>query len=346
MAEQSFLTKLGLRLGTLGTFTNLAIAAPLSNGDYSIACHTDAARVGEYYVRTSGSERIGYAVGGQVGPQFNRVNSVVGIQTSGMTTVTRWISNGAAGTDRITQTLSAALGRWRYRCSGTAESGSDAGSNWLTTAFTDAGITIDSPLQCNRASLGTISWVRPVFISAGTLTGSQTLLDASCTWNNVATTFTGWRVNVTTTTSAAGSMLMDLQLGSVSRFSVMNESGTTGSVGGVVSSVVDDGTSPSTQMTHTAVLTGSVTDAYSNVNTTAVNGAFTVTRYNWFNLANPTGSSTITSAYVWRFNAAAGTHKCVDAGTTKTTPTGVGAWMKINISGTVYFVPTYASKTA
>ena len=40
------------------------------------------------------------------------------------------------------------------------------------------------------------------------------------TWNNVATTFTGLKLNVTDTASAAGSLLMDLQVGGVSKFSV------------------------------------------------------------------------------------------------------------------------------
>jgi hypothetical protein len=40
------------------------------------------------------------------------------------------------------------------------------------------------------------------------------------TWNNVSTTFTGVKINVTDTASAAGSLLMDLQVGGVSRFNV------------------------------------------------------------------------------------------------------------------------------
>lgn len=40
------------------------------------------------------------------------------------------------------------------------------------------------------------------------------------TWNNVATTFTGFKLNVTDTASAAGSLLMDMQVGAASKFSV------------------------------------------------------------------------------------------------------------------------------
>jgi hypothetical protein len=40
------------------------------------------------------------------------------------------------------------------------------------------------------------------------------------TWNNVSTTFTGIKLNVTDTASASASLLMDLQLGGVSKFKV------------------------------------------------------------------------------------------------------------------------------
>ena len=40
------------------------------------------------------------------------------------------------------------------------------------------------------------------------------------TWNNVATTFTGIKLNVTDTASAAGSLLMDLQVGGVSKLQI------------------------------------------------------------------------------------------------------------------------------
>jgi hypothetical protein len=49
---------------------------------------------------------------------------------------------------------------------------------------------------------------------------AQTLDNLSFQWNNVATTFTGIKYNVTDTASAAGSLLMDLQVGGVSKFKV------------------------------------------------------------------------------------------------------------------------------
>jgi hypothetical protein len=77
-------------------------------------------------------------------------------------------------------------------------------------------------------------------------------------------------------------------------------------------------------------------------------GAFTVTRHNYLNIVQPTLTSgaAITNGCFARFNAAAGTHVAVDAATTKTTPGGVDAWVKINVNGTVLYMPAYTSKTA
>lgn len=49
---------------------------------------------------------------------------------------------------------------------------------------------------------------------------TQNIYDLTDTWNNVATTFTAVKMNVTDTASAAGSLLMDLQVGGASQFSV------------------------------------------------------------------------------------------------------------------------------
>ena len=56
--------------------------------------------------------------------------------------------------------------------------------------------------------------------SGRTVTASAPLLDLSQTWNNAGVTFTGLKFNVTDTASASGSLLMDLQVGGTSKFSV------------------------------------------------------------------------------------------------------------------------------
>lgn len=56
--------------------------------------------------------------------------------------------------------------------------------------------------------------------SAGTLTTNVKVLDLSVTWNNAGVTFTGLKLNVTDSASNAASLLMDLQVGGASKFSV------------------------------------------------------------------------------------------------------------------------------
>lgn len=65
MSMQSFLAKAGLRLSVLGSSASLAIAAPLANGDMSVAAHTDATRMGMYFDRTAPADPfIGVVAGG------------------------------------------------------------------------------------------------------------------------------------------------------------------------------------------------------------------------------------------------------------------------------------------
>lgn len=77
-------------------------------------------------------------------------------------------------------------------------------------------------------------------------------------------------------------------------------------------------------------------------------GAQTVTRSNYIVAKNVDGGANVTTtdAALVRFDANAGTHKAVDGATTKTTPGGVDAWVKINVNGTIMYVPAYTSKTA
>jgi len=57
-------------------------------------------------------------------------------------------------------------------------------------------------------------------LSTGTITTSKSAINVSQTWNNASATFTGILENITDTNSGAGSLLMDLQVGGTSKFSV------------------------------------------------------------------------------------------------------------------------------
>lgn len=60
----------------------------------------------------------------------------------------------------------------------------------------------------------------PITGTGDTVTTSTLLLDLSQTWNAGGVTFTALKLNVTNTASAASSLLMDLQVGATSKFSV------------------------------------------------------------------------------------------------------------------------------
>lgn len=103
-------------------------------------------------------------------------------------------------------------------------------------------------------------------------------------------------------------------------------------------------------------ISASVADGYAAVvildpGYTVTNGsAWTISRHNYIDVNNPSetetsGTITITDAAVMRFDAAAGTHKAVDAGTTKSTASTVNAWLKLNVNGAIYYAPMYTSKT-
>lgn len=102
----------------------------------------------------------------------------------------------------------------------------------------------------------------------------------------------------------------------------------------------------------TYTITGNVGDGYAGAfgGVPTYNGAFTVTRHNYINLINVAGTSTTTAAAVIRFDAAVGTHKALAANSTVATtlgstgPTGATAgapqgWMRINVNGTLRFIP-------
>lgn len=86
---------------------------------------------------------------------------------------------------------------------------------------------------------------RALVVVGATHTTSQPILDLAQTWNASGVTFTALKLNVTNTASAAGSKLIDLQLGAATKFSVDKDgiliavgasigTGSVNSTGGVV----------------------------------------------------------------------------------------------------------------
>lgn len=64
---------------------------------------------------------------------------------------------------------------------------------------------------------------RSLTLTGATVTTSKPLFDLSQTWNAGGVTFTGWKLNITDTASASASLLMDLQVGGSSKFSIRKD---------------------------------------------------------------------------------------------------------------------------
>lgn len=60
-------------------------------------------------------------------------------------------------------------------------------------------------------------------LTGATITADAPVLNLAQTWNNAAVTFTGLKLNATDTASAAGSLLMDWQVGGSTRFNVRKD---------------------------------------------------------------------------------------------------------------------------
>ncbi len=114
----------------------------------------------------------------------------------------------------------------------TINSTSLLGSGDIAIAASPGGST--TQLQYNNAgSFGGLSGTawddtnRSLTITGATVTTSKPILDLSQTWNNAGVTFTGLKLNVTNTASAAASLLQDWQVGGTSRVKIANTGATT-----------------------------------------------------------------------------------------------------------------------
>ena len=76
--------------------------------------------------------------------------------------------NSAAGYSKNVTYRTAGSLRWSHGSDNSAEGGSNAGSNFLISAYSDTGVWIDNPIVINRVAGGTITFARPA-VFTGTL---------------------------------------------------------------------------------------------------------------------------------------------------------------------------------
>ena len=114
-----------------------------------------------------------------------------------------------------------------------------AASNITSGTFNNARINFAAPDSIGSTTRNTGAFTNlsaaptsgsALTLTGGTVTASAPVLDATQTWNNAAVTFTGLRVNVTNTASAAASLLADVQVGGSNVFSI-NRAGALGAGG-------------------------------------------------------------------------------------------------------------------
>ncbi len=95
------------------------------------------------------------------------------------------LQDGASGTARQLVFRTAGSNRWAIQADSTAESGANAGSNFVLGARDDTGATIDSPIAIARVAGGAITVVRPITtsqqITSTIATGTAPLVIASTT---------------------------------------------------------------------------------------------------------------------------------------------------------------------
>lgn len=91
----------------------------------------------------------------------------------------------------------------------------------LTNGIRDSGT---QTLLLSLTESGTLT------VAGGAITADAPVLGLTQTWNNGAVTFTGLKLNVTSAASAAASLLLDLQVATVSQFKV-NKAGDTTALG-------------------------------------------------------------------------------------------------------------------
>lgn len=93
-------------------------------------------------------------------------------------------------------------------------------TNRVTVSGATGSVTITAPQDIHTGATPTFA---SLILTAGTVTSSSPILNLTQTWNNAGVTFEGIAFDVTDTTSASNSLLMNLSVGAVDKFSVRKD---------------------------------------------------------------------------------------------------------------------------
>jgi hypothetical protein len=95
----------------------------------------------------------------------------------------------------------------------------DTGLTLPSTSILTINSTNDAAIVCSGGAT-----LKRATLTHGAITTDIKTLDSTVTWNAGGVAFTAWKLNVTNTASAAGSLLLDLQVGGTSQFSIRKDS--------------------------------------------------------------------------------------------------------------------------
>jgi len=245
--------------GKIGLTTHVSGTLPVANGGTAIASYT----AGDLLYATAATtlSKLGIGAANTVltssgsAPQWSTSLALAGAITSaGKLTLTGsaiseialFNSTNAGGIYQIFQRSGGASILWGHYAAATGGSSMHADGLFLRSAngigFGAAGGGLDVEITTAgqlsvKASTASTSTATGAFvvtggagiggslhIGGGTKTSDVRFLDVAGTWNSGAVAFTGWKLNVTDTASAAASLLLDLQVGGTSQFKVRKDS--------------------------------------------------------------------------------------------------------------------------
>jgi hypothetical protein len=279
------------------------------------------------------------------------------------------------GTNR---TAAFIVARWSIAASATRTSSllfqtvNSAGSATTGLALGGASATFSSgfPVAVNDSTPCTATGTGALIIVGGVSAAAMSFFNTGLLFGNASAVYDTARTNPvvygTSNSGGAypftesGNLIISPRISGATRDVIISTTGTAADFrfdrNGTlqVSRAQSAGTVPAIITNPTLTITGGITDgmigAIRLTPTYDAATAITVTRHNYIDVNNVAvtgvGPAAVTNACVFRFDAAAGTHKAVDAATTKSTPTAVDAWIKHNINGTIFYFAGYLSKTA
>lgn len=221
--QVAFAGQLKIAIPTSGSNYNYTLTLPNSPGTAGQFLKTDGTGV------LSWDSAITAPAGSDTQVQFNDGGAFAG--NSAMTfSKTTGAFSASTVTASATTANTSAISATSYSVTGSSSANMvDLSGTWntsgsptgiklnLTNTASGAGSLLMS-LQNGGSTRFSVDPTGSVILGGGTLTANDPVIDASQTWNNAAVTFTGMKLNVTDTASAAASLLMDLQVGGSSRF--------------------------------------------------------------------------------------------------------------------------------